>query len=104
FAGAFLFAMLPFHFIRVGHVYLAAYFAAPVFAALATKLALYQAPHVRDELRLTPGTLVLVAIAAGGGVYYAFFGCLVLAAGAALGAIRSGRREPLRIGGACIAV
>jgi len=104
FAGAFLFAMLPYHFIRVPHVYLASYFAVPIFAAYAVRLALYRAPHIRDELRLTFGALVLIALAAGGGVYYAFFGCLLIATGAGLGAIRSRRREPLRIGGAYLAV
>ena len=104
FAGAFLFTMLPYHFLRLGHVYLASYFAVPIFAAFAVRLALYRAPHIGGELRLTLGALVLIALAAGGGVYYAFFGCLLIATGAALGAIRSRRIEPLAIGGACVAV
>jgi phosphoglycerol transferase len=97
-AGAFLFSMLPYHFFRQGHLFLAAYFSASIFAAHAIRLALYRAPHVRDELRVTALSLLLLAIAAGGGIYYAFFGCMFIAAGAVLGAIHSRRTEPLRIG------
>lgn len=104
FAGTILFTLLPYHFGRIAHVYLASYFAAPVFAAHAARLALYRAPHVRDEVRQSLASVVLIALAGGGGIYYAFFGCLLLAAGAALGAIRSGRLEPLRIGGTWIAI
>jgi phosphoglycerol transferase len=102
-AAAILYALLPYHFLRLPHLLLAAYFAAPIFAAHAVRLALYRMPHVRDEVRLTPGSLVLLAIAAGAGIYYAFFGCLLLGAGTTLGAVRSQRREPLWIGGALIA-
>jgi phosphoglycerol transferase len=102
-AGAVLYTLLPYHFLRLPHLLLAAYFAAPIFAAHAARLALYRAPHVRDELRLTLSSLVLLAIAAGAGIYYAFFGCLLLGAGTILGAARSQRREPIWIGGAFIA-
>jgi len=103
-AGAFLFTVLPYHFLRQGHLFLAAYFAAAIFAAHAVRLALYRAPHVRDELHVTAISLLLLAIAAGGGIYYAFFGCMFIAAGAVLGAIHSRRTEPLRIGAIYVAV
>jgi len=103
-AGAFLFAMLPYHFLRVPHIYLASYFAAPIFAAHAIRLAAYRAPHLPTELRLSAVSVVLLALAAGSGVYYAFFGCLFIAAGAALGAAQSRRTEPLRIGAIYVAI
>lgn len=104
FAGTMLFTLLPYHFVRLGHVYLASYFAVPIFAAHAARLALYRAPHVPDAPRQTFSSLALIALAAGGGIYYAFFGCLLLATGAALGAIQSRRLDPLRIGGLWVAI
>ena len=104
FAGAFLFTLLPFHFLRLGHVHLASYFAVPIFAAHATRLALYRAPHLPSELRFTAASVVLLALAAGSGVYYAFFGCAFIAAGAVLGALASRRATPLRIGGIYVLV
>jgi phosphoglycerol transferase len=103
-AGAFLFSMLPYHFLRIGHLYLASYFAAAIFAAHALRLALYRAPHLSAELRLTLASSLLLAIAAGSGIYYAFFGCLFVASGAVLGAVQSRQWEPLRIGAAYIAI
>lgn len=103
-AGAFLFSMLPYHFLRQGHLFLAAYFSAAIFAAHAIRLALYRAPHVRDELRVTLLSVLLLAIAAGGGIYYAFFGCIFTAAAAVMGAIHSRRMQPLRIGAIYIAI
>ena len=103
-AGALLFSILPYHFLRLQHVYLASYFAAPIFSMYALQLALYRAPHLPEEIRWTWTSALLIAIAAGSGVYYAFFGCLFLAAGALLGAIQARRREPLMIGAAGIAI
>ncbi len=65
FAGAFLFTLLPFHFLRLGHLHLASYFAVPIFAAHATRLALYRAPHLPCELRFTAVSVLLLALAAG---------------------------------------
>jgi phosphoglycerol transferase len=104
FAGAFLYAMLPYHFLRQPHLFLAAYFSVAILAAYALRLALYRAPHVRGELRLTVPAALLIAVCAGGGIYYAFFGCVFLAAGAAMGTIRSRNIAPLRTGVVCIAI
>ena len=103
-AGAFLFSMLPYHFLREGHLFLAAYFSVAIFTAHAMRLALYRAPHVRAELRVTALSLLLLAIAGGGGIYYAFFGCMFMAAGAVLGAVHARRTEPLRIGAIYVAI
>ena len=102
-AGALLFSMLPYHFFRVAHLFLASYFAVPIFAALALELALYHDGKA-PELRLPLLAMLLLAIAAGGGIYYAFFGCIFIAAGAALGAVQSKRRKPLTTGAVYIAV
>lgn len=103
-AGAFLFAILPYHFLRLGHLLLAAYFAVPIFGAYAVRLALFRGLHPALGIRVTLGSLVLIAIAAGAGIYYAFFGCLFLVAGAVMGSIRSQNRTPLLVGAACVAI
>jgi phosphoglycerol transferase len=103
-AGAFLFSILPYHFIRMGHLFLASYFAAPVFAAYALRLATYAPVESKATRNLTPATVLALAVAAGAGVYYAFFGCVFIAAGAIFGAVQSQRREPLRGGALGIAI
>ncbi len=102
-AGAVLFAILPYHFFRLGHIFLASYFAAPIFCAYAMRLATYRAPHIDDVPKTQFASLLMLAIAAGSGVYYAYFGCLFIAVGCLLGAASSGRFTPIRIGGTYVA-
>jgi phosphoglycerol transferase len=102
--GAFLFSMLFFHFIRLVHLFLASYFSAAIFATYATRLAMYRLPYLSSELRLSAGTALFLALAAGAGVYYAFFGCLLIAAGGAMGWTGSRRREPLLLAGGYVAI
>ncbi|MEO7432126.1 MAG: hypothetical protein ABIR62_08880 [Dokdonella sp.] len=97
-AGAIAFAVLPYHFIRMGHTFLASYFAIPILGHYALQLATFKAPHLNDAVRLRVTTAVLLAIAAGSGVYYAFFGLLFLATGSAIGAMRSRHVVVLRTG------
>ncbi len=103
-AGAFLFSMLFYHFIRLGHLFLASYFSAAIFATYATRLALYRLPHLSSDLRISFGTVLLLAVAAGAGVYYAFFGCLFIAAGGVLGWSEARRKEPLFLAGTYAAI
>lgn len=97
-AGAIAFALLPYHFLRLGHVFLASYAAIPVFARYTLQLATYRAPHVPGTVRIGVLPLLAIAVAAGTGVYYAWFGLLFIAFAAALGAAKSGLWQPLRVG------
>lgn len=90
--GALLFALLPFHFIRLGHLFYTWYFVAPVFFYLA-----YAFSRTRDgrpawTLSGTrAGLLLLLAIGlASFGVYYALFGLILLSLGALVVCIRTG--------------
>ncbi|MEO5561405.1 MAG: hypothetical protein ABIO49_15705 [Dokdonella sp.] len=103
-AGAILFAILPYHFLRLGHLFLASYFSVAIMGCYAMRLALYRAPHVADEPTTHPGSLLLLAVAAGGGIYYAFFGCLFIGVGAILGSLHSRYAAPLRVGCSYIAI
>jgi phosphoglycerol transferase len=95
-AGAITFALVPYHFLRVGHIFLASYAAIPVLCHYALQLATYRAPHVAGMPRLRWPSLLALALAAGTGVYYAFFGVLFIALGGALGFARSHYYQPLR--------
>ena len=109
-AGAILFSLLPYHFLRLGHLFLAAYWSVPIFAVCALELT-----RRNPQLRLGStrgwqghaGLLLLVALATCGGIYYAFFGALMIALGGAWGALRcrSTQHIALTLGlGAVIAV
>ena len=84
-AGAALFTMLPFHFLRTQHLFLAAYFCVPV----AIWLALEAGRLGREPTAIMAGREWALLLAVGAfigacGVYYAFFASvLLLAAGAA---------------------
>ena len=97
-AGAIAFALLPYHFLRFGHIFLASYVAIPVFGYYTLQLATYRAAHLPDAPRIGWFALVVVAVDAGTGVYYAWFGMLFIVFAAALGAARTRSWQPLRVG------
>lgn len=103
-AAAIAYAILPYHFLRLPHVFLASYFAVPIFCCYALRLAQGGDQALITPARLSWGTLILLAIAAGGGVYYAFFGCIFVAAGAIYAALRRADTATLRIGAAYVGV
>jgi phosphoglycerol transferase len=108
-----LFAFLPYHFLRAycGHLFLAGYYLVPPTLLVAMRIFLGQFPIVRTEpisgrsrLHLanwpTAGCVLLCALVAGGGVYYAFFACFLWLAAGIGGSLRSGRLMPALAGGA----
>lgn len=97
-AGAVAFALLPYHFLRNHHVFLASYAAIPVFCRYAVQLGGCRAFHAADAPRATWRSIALIAVAAGTGIYYAYFGLLLLVLAAALAAARMRSTVPLRIG------
>lgn len=99
-AGAVAFSLLPYHFYRIAHVFLASYAAIPVIGYYAIQLSMYRAAHVNGMPRARWTSLLALAIAAGTGVYYAFFGALFIAVASAIGYARSRRTQPLFVGAA----
>ncbi|MEP7097601.1 MAG: hypothetical protein ABI748_08050 [Dokdonella sp.] len=103
-AGAIAFAILPYHFYRLAHVFLASYFAIPIMGHYALRLATFRAQHLDGARAVGWGALLALAIAAGSGVYYAFFGVLFITLAAVLGALHSRHWALLRTGTVYVAV
>lgn len=93
-AGA-LYTFVPFHFLRLSHLFYTWYFVAPLFFYLA--LTIYRTPAKVHGTRTTVGKLALPAIGmvvlASFGVYYALFGIILLALAGILSAVRSGHLQ-----------
>lgn len=95
-----LFAIAPYHFLRLSHLYLAQYAAVPLAVAAALDLGrgaprtLRAMARPRGSLGLSAATLVL----SGTGLYYAFFACAIGLAATVKGAFARGSRAPLRAG------
>lgn len=92
FSASLLFAMLPFHFIRLGHLFYTWYFVAPVFFYLA-----YAMSHTREarptwtlSAKRTIMLLLLGVCIASFGVYYALFGLIMLSVVALVLCINTG--------------
>lgn len=96
-AGALLFAFLPFHFFRLGHLFLSSYYVVPIAAWLVLKVAGERPPFFEAG---RPGAghwtvWAACAVLASTSIYYAFFGlCLIVATGA-LEALRRRVWQPL---------
>ncbi|RQR43568.1 sugar translocase [Burkholderia sp. Bp9140] len=80
FAGGFIFTLLPFHFLRLHHLFYTWYFAAPMFVWFAKRIWDGELPFSlqrRAAKRTLFDALILLALSCFG-VYYAFFGVLCL--------------------------
>jgi phosphoglycerol transferase len=74
-AGSFMFAFLPYHQIRLNHLFLANYFSIPIFIYYAFKCFESRIPS-STKSQVVP--ILLLIISAASGVYYAFFGGLFI--------------------------
>jgi len=96
-AGA-LYSFVPFHFLRLQHLFYTWYFVAPLFFYLA--LTIYRTPAKVPGTRTTLGKLALAAcgmvVLASFGVYYALFGIIMLALAGILSAVRSGHLQGMK--------
>jgi phosphoglycerol transferase len=92
FVAAMLFAFLPTHFLRLGHLFLSAYYLIPPMMMIALWIYLGDAPfftggeHKRSRLALWNGKALVsgavCVLVSSQGIYYAFFACFfVLVAG-----------------------
>jgi len=101
-----LFAFLPFHFQRLNHLFFTWYFVVPIFFYFGYNLFFYSTGFLRAEWSISKAVLsaVVLFVSASFGVYYAFFGCLLLFASAAAGAIRNNTSRCFMAGLAVIAV
>lgn len=90
-----LYTFVPFHFLRLPHLFYTWYFVAPLFFYLA--LTIYRTPAKVPGARTTLGKLALAAlwmvVLASFGVYYALFGIIMLALAGVLSAVRSGHLQ-----------
>lgn len=94
--GAFAFAILPFHFMRIGHLLYTWYFSAAIFVLFAYKIYRDEQPQFFKRAR-TNGVFYGASLLALScfGVYYAFFGVIALLTGGATGAARAGCPKPI---------
>lgn len=91
-AGGIMFSLLPYHFLRAHHLFLGAYWVVPLYAYLALRG--FHGTRVASGGRLVTWVAVLV-LAGGAGIYYAFFGCLLIGAAALIEVARRRALRPL---------
>ncbi|WP_145590522.1 DUF7024 domain-containing protein [Yersinia aleksiciae] len=88
-----LYTFVPFHFLRLGHLFYTCYFVAPLFFYLALDIYLTRGPTCCTGLKSTLRKLVASAagmlVLASFGVYYALFGVIILATAGVMSAIKS---------------
>ncbi|QSX73637.1 hypothetical protein HIV01_010320 [Lysobacter arenosi] len=94
------FTLLPFHFLRIPHLFYTNYSAAAVAVWIALQVAAPsndddEAPLWKRRLRLA-GFALGCAWCASTGVYYAFFSCIVIASAGLLAAVRDSALAPVR--------
>ncbi|MDF3197112.1 sugar translocase [Pseudomonas sp. 1912-s] len=96
FVGALLFIFLPFHMLRINHLFYTWYFVVPIFFYISFMLFSASVDTkkkpAKDFFRLKTGALVVgLLMLASFGVYYALFGVVVVLLGGILGWARTGR-------------
>ncbi|MCO4748433.1 MAG: hypothetical protein KC912_26830 [Proteobacteria bacterium] len=84
-AGAVLFATLPFHFLRYGHLSLSNYYAIPLIVVCSAQLMVWPAPKGRRAWAALVAAALLIAI---GPAYYVIFGAALALFSGAIGALR----------------
>lgn len=93
-AFALLFSLVPFHFFRIQHLYFTWYFVVPIYFWFAVEL-FNGAEGLKTRWPLKAAVLMGLA---GFGVYYAWFGCMMLMMGAVLGWVRHKSVRPIYAG------
>ncbi len=96
--AATLFAFAPFHFLRLGHLYYTWYFSIPIFIWYGTRIsqattAVWQGKWFTARRLGHALTLLLISSL---GVYYAFFGCIVIGLSAIFDSLKLHSIRPLQ--------
>ncbi|HNX67888.1 MAG TPA: sugar translocase [Candidatus Omnitrophota bacterium] len=105
-AAGFLFVFLPFHFQRIVHLFYTWYFVIPIYFYFGFYLFCGRklcSQRVKFSFK-TLGNAVVLLILTLFGVYYSFFGCLILFVSAVAGAIANKSRRCLILGFVAIAI
>jgi phosphoglycerol transferase len=94
FAASLLFAFLPFHFYRLGHLFYTWYFVVPLYFYIGYKVSCI---HMGVRYWTTSGGLLIalsLIFLSSFGVYYAFFGVITIMIGGLFGGIYHGSYYP----------
>ena len=102
--AALLFAFLPYHLLRLGHLFLAAYYFIPLTVLLIVRVYQGQVPWGRGRFGGTLAVLAVAVLTGLGGVYYALFACFLLAVAGAARAVAMRTCAPLLSAGALVGV
>ncbi|WP_343669818.1 hypothetical protein [Paraburkholderia heleia] len=103
---ALIYTCAPYHFMRgVVHLYLSCYFVVPLWVWLAVEIYLHADPRRRDAI-LRPWWLygLILVVMGSGGIYYTFFGLLIITLAAILGAVENRSLAVLRYWFSAVAV
>lgn len=103
-AGAALYAFLPYHLLRIGHLFLANYFVVPLAIWLMLRIAA-DAPPFFERSKLggsTPLVWLLCVLIAGTSSYYAYFSVLLLMLSGGVEAILQRHWRPLASAGCLV--
>lgn len=90
-AASLLFVFLPFHFQRIGHLFYTWYFVVPIFFYFGFLFFFLKPQYLKSRefrYRVILRTVILFVLAFFG-VYYAFFGCMIIFVSAVAGAIKN---------------
>lgn len=95
-----LYTFVPFHFLRLQHLFYTWYFVAPLFFYLALDVYRTREPakasSVKSKLRRLFAMAVGMLVLASFGVYYALFGAIIIALAGVFSAIRSGNLHGIK--------
>jgi phosphoglycerol transferase len=104
--GSLLFAFLPYHFLRLSHLFLASYFLIPFVVMVALWIYLDEGPfHHRAHATGLPrrrlggprslGSFAIAVLVGSAGIYYAFFACYFLLLAGLFAALARRKVHPL---------
>ena len=96
FSSAMLFAFLPFHFLRLSHLFYLFYFVVPIYYYYAFQLFKYENNDKNRFFTLKNViAFVILSISSSFGVYYSLFGMIVIAVGGIAAAFNKWSFKPL---------
>lgn len=95
--GALLFDFVPFHILRLGHLFYTWYFVAPIFFYYCFKIFSANPPFMGENntKKATIIDIIMLLIGSAFGVYYAFFGAMLLAVSGVAAAVYNKTRKNL---------